>query len=141
MKNHVSIEEIGIGIVFNNVGEILIDQRLEKARMGGMWEFPGGKKVKDEVIEQTIEREIKEELGILVKVGHELISFQHSYSHKKLNFTVHLCEWKSGQPKALASQKFLWILPDKLVDFAFPAANTKIISSLLKYLEIENKKN
>ncbi len=140
MKKPMSMEQIGIGIILNKDGEILIDQRKENSRMGGMWEFPGGKQVENEVIEQTIEREIKEELGIIVKVGKRLISFEHSYSHKKLNFIVHLCEWKSGQPRPLASQKLLWVLPDKLLDYSFPAANTKIIAALYKYLGILNKK-
>ena len=134
------LQEVGIGLVFNKNGELLIDQRLESSSMGGMWEFPGGKKTSIESIEETIEREIKEELGIVVNVGKRLLTFEHTYSHKKINFTVHLCEWKSGEPKPLASQKFLWVSPDKLVNFPFPAANSKIIYELYKYLGIGNKK-
>ncbi len=134
------LQAVGIGLVFNKNGELLIDQRLESTSMGGMWEFPGGKKKFDESIEQTIEREIKEELDIVVKAGAKLLSFDHAYSHKKINFTVHLCEWKSGDPKPLASQKLLWVFPEKLVNYPFPAANTKIISELYKHLGIGNKK-
>ena len=133
-------QEVGIGIVFNENGELLIDQRLESSSMGGMWEFPGGKKNSDELIEKTIERELKEEIGILVKVGIKLLSFVHVYTHKKLHFTVHICELISGDPKPLASQKLLWVSPDKLSNFPFPAANTKIISELHKHLCIRNKK-
>ena len=134
------LQEIGIGLVFNQKGELLIDQRLESSSMGGMWEFPGGKKIPNESIEKTIERELKEELGIVVNVGEKLLSFEHAYTHKRLNFTVHICAWISGQPKPLASQKLLWVSPDKLFDFPFPAANTKIISELHKHLCIGNKK-
>ena len=133
------LQEIGIGLVFNKNGELLIDKRLESSSMGGMWEFPGGKKHINESIEQTIEREIKEELGILVKVGDKLLSFEHAYTHKKLHFTVHICQWISGEPKPLASQKLLWVFPDKLFDFPFPAANTKIIAELHKHLSISKK--
>tara|TARA_Y100001968_G_scaffold277605_1_gene272519 strand:+ start:494 stop:1642 length:1149 start_codon:yes stop_codon:yes gene_type:complete len=133
------LQEIGIGLVFNEFGELLIDQRLESSSMGGMWEFPGGKKKPGESIEKTIERELKEELGIVVKVGEKLLSFDHAYTHKKLYFSVYICEWISGEPQPLASQKLLWVSPDKLFDFPFPAANTKIISKLFKHLCIENK--
>ena len=133
------LQEIGIGLVFNQKGELLIDQRLESSSMGGMWEFPGGKKIPNESIETTIERELKEELGIVVNVGEKLLSFEHAYTHKKLYFTVHICAWISGQPKPLASQKLLWVSPDRLFDFPFPAANTKIISELHKHLCIGNK--
>ena len=134
------LQEIGIGVVFNKKGELLIDQRLESSSMGGMREFPGGKKNPNESIEKTIERELKEELGIIVTVGEKLLSFEHAYTHKRLYFTVHICAWISGQPKPLASQKLLWVSPDRLFDFPFPAANTKIISELHKHLCIGNKK-
>ena len=137
MKRIIPVEEIGLGLVFNKNGELLIDKRLEGSRMGGMWEFPGGKKELDESIETTIEREIYEELGIGIKVGEKLLSFEHSYSHKKLYFIVYLCQWKSGKPKPLASQKLLWVDPKRLSDFPFPAANRKIISALYKHLGFE----
>ena len=140
MKKIIPFHEIGIGLVFSQEGELLIDQRLDSASMGGMWEFPGGKKKPDESIKETIKREIQEELGIVVQVGAKLLSFEHAYSHKKFYFTVHMCEWKSGEPKPLASQKLLWVSPEKLVDFPFPAANSKIIAELYKHLGIENKK-
>ena len=140
MRKIKPLEEIGIGIVFNKNGELLIDQRLESSSMGGMWEFPGGKKNSGESIKQTIKRELQEELGIVVKVGAKLLSFDHVYTHKKLYFTVHICEWISGEPKPLASQKLQWVFPSKLYNFAFPAANTKIISELHKYIGISNEK-
>ena len=136
MKKVIPVQEIGIALILNQNGELLIDQRLESSSMGGMWEFPGGKKELNESIETTILREVKEELDIDIHVGAMLLSFQHVYSHKKLNFVVHLCDWKSGEPKALASQKFLWVSPENLSDFPFPAANIKIISALHKHLGI-----
>ena len=136
MKKVIPVQEIGIALIFNKNGELLIDQRLESSNMGGMWEFPGGKKELNESIQKTILREVKEELDIDIDVGEKLLSFQHLYSHKKLNFVVHICQWKSGEPKALSSQKFLWVSPERLSDFPFPAANIKIISAIYKHLGI-----
>tara|TARA_B100000214_G_scaffold43464_1_gene27246 strand:+ start:140 stop:571 length:432 start_codon:yes stop_codon:yes gene_type:complete len=133
------VQEIGIGLVFNKNGELLIDQRLEKSSMGGMWEFPGGKKHPRESIENTIERELKEELGIIVNVGEKLLFFEHAYTHVKLHFNVHFCKWIAGEPKPLASQKLLWVYPDQLFNFPFPAANTKIISELQKHIAIKKQ--
>ena len=47
---------IGIGIVFNESGQVLIDQRTYDTNMGGLWEFPGGKKEIKESIQQLVER-------------------------------------------------------------------------------------
>ena len=137
MKKAIPTLEIGIGIIFNKKGELLIDQRLDESNMGGMWEFPGGKKESSESIEDTILREIQEELAIDVKIGEKLLSFTHLFSNKKLYFTVHICTWVSGNPKPLASQRVLWIAPKELYDFPFPAANKKIIDQLEKYLAIK----
>ena len=101
--------------------------------------IPWRKKILGESIQETIVRELQEELGIFVKVGSKLLSFEHEYSHKKLSFNVYFCDLISGEPKPLSSQKLLWVSPKKLIEFPFPAANTKIISALHKFLCNEKK--
>ena len=66
-----------------------------------------------------------------MSVGDHLITVDHAYSHKKLRFVVHLCTWRSGEPKPLASQQVRWVRPDDLGNYAFPAANARIIEALL----------
>ena len=127
-------EVIGIGIVFNQFGEVLIDQRLEEGLLGGLWEFPGGKQEDGELIHQTITRELIEEVGIEVFVGDQLIAFDHLYSHKKIHFVVHICTLISGEPQPLASQRVIWVKANNLKDYAFPAANARIIKALKDYL-------
>ena len=122
---------IGVGVVLNEAGEVLIDQRLEGGLLEGMWEFPGGKQEEGETIEACISRELREELAIEVMVCELLISVDHAYSHKKLRFVVHLCSWLSGEPQPLASQQVRWVRPDQLNDYPFPAANARIIEALL----------
>ena len=102
--------------------------------MGGMWEFPGGKQEEGESMQMTIMRELQEELGIKVKIKEMLLEFDHLYSHQKLHFVVHLCELISGNPKPLTSMQIKWVKVQDLVNYAFPAANAKMITSLKKYL-------
>ena len=125
---------IGVGVVLNQNGEVLIDQRLNEGLLGGMWEFPGGKQEPGEAIEATIARELMEELAIEVSVDQELICVDHAYSHKKLRFVVHLCSWQSGEPQPLASQQVRWVRPQDLGEYPFPAANARIIAALLEHL-------
>ena len=130
----VPFQVIGVGVVLNDAGEVLIDQRLNEGLLGGLWEFPGGKQEPDEAIEDTISRELREELAIEVSVAEELITVEHAYSHKKLRFVVHLCQWRTGEPQPLASQQVRWVRPESLANYPFPAANAKIIAALLKHL-------
>ena len=125
---------IGVGVVLNAAGEVLIDQRLNEGLLGGLWEFPGGKQEPGEAIAATIARELMEELAITVEVGEELITLEHAYSHKRLRFVVHLCRWLTGEPQPLACQQVRWVRPQQLGDFPFPAANARIIAALLARL-------
>ena len=138
-RKPLPFQVIGIGVVINTAGEVLIDQRLEEGLLGGMWEFPGGKQEPGEPIEACIARELMEELGIEVSVGEGLITVDHAYSHKKLQFVVHLCRWISGEPQPLASQQVRWVRPEQLKDYPFPAANARIIDALLGKLNQTNQ--
>ena len=125
---------IGIGIVINDLGKILIAQRAPNQIMGGLWEFPGGKQENQESIENTIASEILEELGINVKVEDKLLEFDHTYEDKNFHFVVHACNLISGQPQPLESQRIKWVLPSNLSNYSFPEANTKMIDALNDYL-------
>ena len=131
----VPFQVIGVGVVCNDAGEVLIDQRLNEGLLGGLWEFPGGKQEPGEAIEATIVRELREELAIEAEVGEVLISLEHAYSHKRLRFVVHLCRWISGEPQPLASQQVRWVRPEQLDDYPFPAANARIIAALRQRLD------
>ncbi|MFN9623144.1 MAG: 8-oxo-dGTP diphosphatase MutT [Cyanobacteriota bacterium] len=130
MSKPVPHQVIGVGVVCDAAGRVLIDQRLEEGLLGGLWEFPGGKQEPDEPIVETIRRELREELAIEAEVGEELITVEHAYSHKRLRFVAHLCRWRSGDPQPLASQQVRWVEPADLPAYPFPAANARIIAAL-----------
>jgi A/G-specific adenine glycosylase len=131
----VPFQVIGVGVVLDGEGLVLIDQRLNEGLLGGLWEFPGGKQEEGEAITATIERELAEELAIAVEVGEELIVVEHAYSHKRLRFVVHLCRWIAGEPQPLASQQVRWVAPAELDAYPFPAANARIIAALRERLQ------
>ena len=135
----IPFQVIGVGVVLNSAGEVLIDQRLNEGLLGGLWEFPGGKQEPREAIEITVARELREELGIEVEVAESLIQVDHSYSHKRLRFEVFWCHWLSGQPQPLASQQVRWVKPSELNNFPFPTANLKIIAAIQSSLLNANR--
>jgi A/G-specific adenine glycosylase len=131
----VPFQVIGVGVVLDGDGRVLIDQRLNEGLLGGLWEFPGGKQEEGEAVTATIARELAEELAIAVEVGEELIVVEHAYSHKRLRFVVHLCRWIAGEPQPLASQQVRWVAPAELDVYPFPAANARIIAALREWLQ------
>lgn len=127
-------KNIGVAVITNNESQILIDRRRPEGLLGGMWEFPGGKVEAEESIQDCIAREIKEELGITIKVGDHLTTIQHTYSHFRVTLNVHWCEYVSGEPQPLECDEVRWVTPQDLGDYPFPKANEKIIEEILKSL-------
>ena len=123
-------KKIGVGVILNDKGEILIDKRSPSGLMGGLWEFPGGKIEKNETVEECIRREILEELGIEIEVKEHLITIFHEYSEFSVTLIVHFCAYKGGEPKPIECEEIRWVTLAEIENFKFPAANTEIIKIL-----------
>ena len=121
---------IGVAVIWNEQGQILIDRRRAQGLLGGLWEFPGGKIEFGETIEECIKREIKEELGIEIEVGDRLISIDHAYSHFRVTLNVHHCRHLTGVPQPIECDEVRWVTLDELDQFPFPKANIQIIAAL-----------
>lgn len=124
-------KSIGVAVIWNGAGEVLIDRRRPEGLLGGLWEFPGGKIEPGETVEDCIRREIREELGIEIAVGDHLITINHTYSHFHVTLTVHHCRHLSGEPQPIESDEVRWVPVTELEQFPFPKANIHIINALL----------
>ena len=123
-------KNIGVAVIWNEKGQILIDRRRAQGLLGGLWEFPGGKIEGGETVEECIKREIKEELGIEIEVGDRLISIDHAYSHFRVTLNVHHCRHLTGVPQPIECDEVRWVTLDELDEFPFPKANIQIIAAL-----------
>jgi len=121
---------IGVAVIWNDSGQILIDRRKQEGLLGGLWEFPGGKVEPGETIEACIQREIQEELGIDIEVGDRLIVVEHTYSHFHVTLNVHHCRHLSGEPQPLECDEVRWVELAEIDQFPFPKANVQIIEAL-----------
>ncbi len=116
--------------VIRKNGRLLIAQRPLGGRLGGLWEFPGGKVEPGETLKQCLRREIKEELGVRIKVGQQITSIDHAYTHFKITLHAFECELVSGQLQALQVQDFKWVRMSELKKYAFAKTDLKIIEAL-----------
>ncbi|MDE5093026.1 MAG: 8-oxo-dGTP diphosphatase MutT, partial [Trichodesmium sp. St11_bin5] len=111
---------IGVAVIWDETGKILIDKRRLGDSFGGLWEFPGGKKEAGETIENCIKREVLEELGIEVAVEKHLITIEYNYSEIRLILHVYHCRYLRGIPKAIECDEFRWVTLDEIDRFTFP---------------------
>lgn len=128
-KDH---KNIGVGIIENDKNEVLISLRPENVMLGGLWEFPGGKQEEGESIENTVERELLEELGIKVKAIHEFMKINHTYSHFSITMHAFKCVLLDGIPQAKSSQQIKWVSKSDLELYPFPKANKILTEKLIQ---------
>jgi len=128
---------IAAGVVFKK-GKILITRRKPEGLLGGLWEFPGGKKLKNETLETTCIREIKEEVNLDVKVIKKLTTVKHAYTHFKIIMDVFTCDFVKGRIKLNGPDNFCWIRLDQIDNYPLPKATLKALSGL--YGEMKSKK-
>ena len=88
---------IGVAIIRKDE-KILIGKRKDDGFLGGLWEFPGGKKKAGETIAQTIKREVKEETNVTIKIGDCVTIVKHAYSHFKITMHAYLADLIEGEP-------------------------------------------
>ncbi len=110
---------------------MLIARRRAGDYYGGWWEFPGGKRRPAETYEQTLHRELDEELGIRVRVLGELAQVDHDYGDRTVHLVFFLCEHAEGEPQAIHCEEPRWVAVDALTEYEFPAANAGVIQKLL----------
>lgn len=125
----VKTVEVSAGLVFRN-GKLLITQRYTEAHLGGLWEFPGGKREPEETFEACLARELREELGIEVNVGELIETIEHEYPEKRVCLKFFRCDWLANEPQALGCPAFAWVTRQELANYLFPAADALLLEKL-----------
>lgn len=110
--------------------EFLIAQRKPDDSFALFWEFPGGKKNEEETFEQCVAREVKEELGIEIRVDKKFMEIRQPYDKRVIWLNFYLCSHLSGEPQAIECQEARWTDLADLRKFNFPPANDLVIGAL-----------
>lgn len=113
-------------------GRILLAQRPEGKSLAGLWEFPGGKVESGETPEETLVRELDEELGITTKLPclAPLTFASHSYDTFHLLMPLYVCRRYEGIPHGREGQAIKWVRPQALRDYPMPPADEPLIPVL-----------
>ena len=119
-----------VAAVIRMEGTILITQRLDHVHLAGSWEFPGGKVEAGESFECALVREIREELGIEIRVNDEFFTVEHEYPDKSVRLHFFNCTLLSGKPAALGVADLRWVAAGDLSQFEFPPADSALIAKL-----------
>jgi A/G-specific adenine glycosylase len=122
--------DVTAGVIWNDAGQLLIAQRPADGLLGGLWEFPGGKREGNETLPECLSRELREELAITVAVEDLLVKVKHAFTHFKITLHAFRCRYLEGPPQAIGCADWRWVQPDELDRFAFGRADRRVIAEL-----------
>ena len=117
-------------------GRVLIAQRPAGKAMAGLWEFPGGKVEAGERPEQSLIRELNEELGIVVEEAclAPLTFASHAYADFHLLMPLYVCRRWEGIVAAQEGQRLAWVRANQLRDYPMPPADEPLVAHLMGLL-------
>lgn len=117
-------------------GRVLVSERPAGKQLAGLWEFPGGKVEPGERPEETLIRELSEELGITVEEPclAPLTFASHAYPDFHLLMPLYVCRRWKGTPRSMEGQALKWVRPKALRDLAMPPADAPLIPFLIDLL-------
>ncbi len=121
--------DVAVGLIRRR-GKLLITKRPLDVMLGGLWEFPGGKRRRGESLEAALRREVREETGLDVQVGEHAVSVKHAYSHFRVTLHAFWCACPRGRVRPVKCDAFKWVRPDDLAGYPFPAGSVRIIEAL-----------
>ena len=127
--------EVAAGLVFRS-GQLLITRRHADAHLGGLWEFPGGKREAGESFEDCLRRELREELGIEVEVRELVETITHAYPEQTVLLKFFRCAWRANEPQPLGCPAFAWVGAEELAAYEFPAADARLLDLLRTRAEL-----
>ncbi|GAB4268413.1 MAG: hypothetical protein Kow0092_22200 [Deferrisomatales bacterium] len=117
-------------VIRDDRGRVLLARRLPGGPHGGRWEFPGGKVEPGESRTEALGREIREELGVEVRVGKEVARVEHRYPHLVVELIAYRCRIARGEPRAIQCAEWAWVEPARLLDYPLPEADVPIARRL-----------
>ena len=100
--------EVAVGVLIDAEGRFLLTSRPAGKVYAGYWEFPGGKLEPGETVEQALQRELQEELGIRIGAAQpwkiEIVDYEHA------RVRLHFCkvvDWR-GEFQMREGQAMAW---------------------------------
>lgn len=115
-------------------GRVLLAQRPEGRSLAGLWEFPGGKVEPGERPEETLIRELAEEVGLAVEEPclAPLTFASHAYPDFHLLMPLFACRRWSGVARPLEGQALRWVRPRDMRSYPMPPADLPLIAPLME---------
>ncbi|MBI2902097.1 MAG: (deoxy)nucleoside triphosphate pyrophosphohydrolase [Candidatus Methylomirabilis oxyfera] len=118
--------DVAAGLIIKD-DEVLITQRRTGSHLGGLWEFPGGKRKPGESFEACLTREVMEELGLAIAVHEQVASAEHVDTERRVRLRFYRCTILSGEPRPLGCAAYRWVTAAQINSYPFPPADEPLV--------------
>jgi len=126
-KAHVRV----VAAEIEREGRYLITQRMAKAVLPLLWEFPGGKVERGESDQDALARELREKIGVEAEVLEMSLHVAHEYENYTLDLMVYRTRISQGEPSCLGVETICWVSPEEFGNYEFPGADQQTVDALL----------
>jgi len=116
--------------VISRDGRYLITRRKVGTHLGGLWEFPGGKREAEESLPDCLRRELREELGVEITEPVPFQTIRHEYPEKSVELHFFQCAITAGAAQPLDCDDLKWVTASELASFTFPPADRTLVKRL-----------
>lgn len=126
-----TIQVVG-AVIFNSSNEVLCALRSEAMSLPNLWEFPGGKIEQGERPEQSLSREINEELNCTIQVKEHIETTLYEYEKIIVELSTYYAEIVAGTPKALEHAELRWLRVQDLQQLEWAPADIPAVEKIMK---------
>lgn len=120
------------GAVIVKDGKVLCAQRGPEKSLGGYWEFPGGKIEAGETPEQSLARELKEELLCDAKIGAHITTTAHEYDFAIIELSTYYCTLTGGDPVLTEHAEIRWLTGAEMLELEWAPADIPAVEIIAK---------
>ena len=122
--------EVVAALIRDDAGRYLITRRRQGTHLAGLWEFPGGKREAGDTLEQSLRRELAEELGAVFTVEELFETVRWTYPEKAVVLHFFRCRVTAGIIAPQEGQLMEWVAPAEFGRFDFPPADAELLRRL-----------
>lgn len=128
-KKVIQKVDAAIAVIRNQQKRFYIQKRPDEGLLAGLWEFPGGKQEPDEAIEDTLHREVYEELGVALSSAQFFTKVKHNYTQFSVTLHVFSCTVDEDLSE---SERGCWVSLEDIQNYAMPSGSARIVDKLLE---------
>jgi len=124
--------DVAVAVISDEAGRLLVCKRPEEAMLGGLWEFPGGKRKPRETLEAACRRTLQEKWNVVVETGDLAYRISHAYSHFRITMYAFRATIAAGMPCSPEGRSLKWADGDELCALAFSKTGRRLIEFIEK---------